>query len=324
LVLLAVGAVFTAGGVYLATLAGSLYYLVAGIALIATGILALRRRPEALWLYGALLVGTVLWALHEVGLNGWGLEPRLVAPTVLGLWLSLPWVRRGIVPATDRRPLARHAVLAPALASGLAIVVLIAGFAQPVGVAGDAGSRLFAGQVDGSVPAEDWWYYGRTAKGDRFSPLDQINTGNVKNLKVAWTTQTGDTMRPGEDIGGTDAGHEFNFEVTPIKVGDTVYVCTGHSWVEALDARTGKVKWKFDPKANTDADVYLACRGVAYYRAPEGKSSVCPTRILAPVLDARIMALNAETASSAWPSTSATFRRASTSSPRRRWSFTTA
>lgn len=295
LVLLAVGAVFTAGGVYLATLAGSLYYLVAGLALIATGILALRRRPEALWLYGALLVGTVLWALHEVGLNGWGLEPRLVAPTVLGLWLSLPWVRRGIVPATDRRPLARHAVLAPALASGLAIVVLIAGFAQPVGVAGDAGNRLFAGQVDGSVPAEDWWYYGRTAKGDRFSPLDQINTANVKKLKVAWTTQTGDTMRPGEDVGGTDAGHEFNFEVTPIKVGDTVYVCTGHSWVEALDARTGKVKWKFDPKANTDADVYLACRGVAYYRAPEGKSSVCPTRILAPVLDARIMALNAET-----------------------------
>lgn len=164
---------------------------------------------------------------------------------------------------------------------------------------GIAGSADFTAQVadahDTSVPDSDWHYYGRTAHGDRYSPLDQINAGNVQNLQLAWRMRTGDVMRPGEDQGGTDAGHEFNFEDTPIKVDDTVYVCTGHSWVEAIDASTGKLKWKFDPNADTRPDVYLACRGVSYYKAPAGTVTGCPERIIAPVLDARMMALNAQT-----------------------------
>lgn len=291
---LLVGLILAGGGVYLATLGGSLYYLIAGIGLALTGVLLLRRNVAALWLYGAVLLGTILWAIAEVGFNGWGLEPRLVAPIVLGLWLLIPWVRRSLSP-NSIGPIKRYAAFAPGLTAVLAIVVLIVGFLQPVGVNGTARANTFAGQEDASVPASDWWFYGRTPKGDRFSPLDQITAGNVDKLKVAWTMQTGDTMRPGEDIGGTDAGHEFNFEATPIKVGDTMYVCTGHSWVEAIDAATGKMKWKFDPHANTNPDVYLACRGVAYYVAPAGKATDCPTRIIAPVLDARVMALNAVT-----------------------------
>jgi quinoprotein glucose dehydrogenase len=288
IVFVLVGLALAIGGVWLVALGGSFYYLIAGLAVAATGVLLWRRQTAALWLYGLVLLATVAWALGEVGLNGWGLEPRLVAPTILGLWLLLPWVRRPLGPN------GRLAALAPAVAVLVAIVTLGAGFLQPVGIQGSA-SAAVTGQADTSVPASDWWYYGRTPKGDRFSPLAQINTGNVSGLKVAWTTQTGDRMRPGEDIGGTDAGHEFNFEVTPIKVADTVYVCTGHSWVEAIDAATGKIKWKFDPHANTDADVYLACRGVAYYRAPAGKATTCQTRILSPVLDARVVALDAET-----------------------------
>ncbi|WP_260923078.1 membrane-bound PQQ-dependent dehydrogenase, glucose/quinate/shikimate family [Novosphingobium sp. 9] len=294
-VFILVGLVLAIGGVWLAAVGGSLYYLIAGIAVAATGALLLMRSPWALWLYGATLLGTTLWAIGEVGFDGWSLEPRLVAPLILGLWLLLPWVRRGLIGNGAGTGVGRTAVWAPALTSALAVVVLVIGFATPVGVNGTATARNYAGQVDDTVPASDWWFYGRTPKGDRYSPLDQVNTGNVKDLKVAWTAQTGDTMRPGEDIGGTDAGHEFNFEATPIKVGDTMYLCTGHSWVEAIDPATGKIKWKFDPKAQTDADVYLACRGVSYYQAPAGKSSVCPTRIIAPVLDARVVALNAET-----------------------------
>ena len=63
----------------------------------------------------------------------------------------------------------------------------------------------------------------------------------------------------------------------------------------AYDAVTGKQKWKFDPHANTKPDEYLACRGVAYYQAPAGTQTDCPRRIIAPVLDARMVALNADT-----------------------------
>lgn len=295
IVFLLVGLALAVGGGWLVGLGGSPYYLVAGLGVAVTGVLLLLRKVAALWLYGVVLIGTVIWAISEVGLDGWSLEPRIVAPTVLGLWLLIPWVRRGLVPADPQAPVARYAVAAPGLAALVAIVVLVVGFLQPVGVEGTATAAALPGQVDTSVPDGDWQFYGRTPKGDRFSPLNQITTANVGKLQVAWTAETGDHMRPGEDIGGTDAGHEFNFEATPIKVGDTVYVCTGHSWVEALDAATGRVKWKFDPHANTDPDVYLACRGVAYYAAPAGKAQTCQTRIIAPVLDARVMALDAAT-----------------------------
>ncbi|MGN6482343.1 membrane-bound PQQ-dependent dehydrogenase, glucose/quinate/shikimate family [Luteibacter sp.] len=282
------GLFLAAGGLWLTVLGGSLYYLVAGLAILVTGVLLVRGSPAALWLYAVVLLGTTGWALYEVGLKGWWLEPRLLVPVVGALWLLMPWVRRGIYPA-------RGGSVAVGFALVVALVVGIAGFMQPVGTRGHAEARNIADGADASVPDGDWQFYGRTPKGDRFSPLDQINAGNVKHLKVAWTAQTGDTMRPGEDQGGTDAGHEFNFENTPIKVNNTLYVCTGHSWVVAFDAATGQKKWSYDPKANTDADVYLACRGVAYYEAPAGTQTDCPRRIIAPVLDARVMALNADT-----------------------------
>jgi glucose dehydrogenase len=145
-----------------------------------------------------------------------------------------------------------------------------------------------------AVADGDWLFYGRTPRGDRFSPLTQITPANVDKLQLAWQAHTGDNARPGENkAGGT--GPEFNFEDTPLEVNDTLYVCTGHSWVIAYDAATGKRKWKFDPHANTKPDEYLACRGVAYYAAPAGTQTDCPRRIIAPVLDARMVALNADT-----------------------------
>jgi quinoprotein glucose dehydrogenase len=283
-------------GAYLAVLGGSWYYLLAGAGVILTGAGLFMRRRWALHLYAVVLAGTVIWALAEVGLRGWELEPRLLVPTLLGIYLLLPWVApRLSATSSGGRRYGRTAL--PLVASVvLAVVVGAASLMHAPGVAGQLAIDDHAVDAhDRSVPDTDWQFYGRTAKGDRYSPLDQINAANVKGLKVAWQAQTGDTMRKGEDIGGTDAGHEFNFEDTPSKIGDTVYVCTGHSWVVAFDARTGKKKWTFDPHADTDADVYLACRGVAFYQAPAGTKTDCPARIIAPVLDARVMALNAET-----------------------------
>jgi quinoprotein glucose dehydrogenase len=287
-----IGALLAIGGIWLVALGGSWYYLLAGLGVAATGVLAWRGRAEALLLYAAVLLATTIWALGEVGLVGWQLEPRLLAPIILGVWLLLPWVRRKLV---GTNALTARGAMIDGVAVIIAVAVLAIGFAQPVGISGQFVGTPLAGLQDRLVADADWSFYGRTPAGDRFTPLTQITPGNVSGLKVAWQAQTGDTMRPGENRGGTDAGHEFNFEDTPIKVGDTLYVCTGHSWVVAFDAATGRKKWTFDPKANTNPDVYLACRGVAYYAAPAGRTTPCPRRIIAPVLDGRIMALNADT-----------------------------
>ncbi|MBS0446595.1 MAG: membrane-bound PQQ-dependent dehydrogenase, glucose/quinate/shikimate family [Proteobacteria bacterium] len=287
------GLYFAAGGAWLVGLSGSWYYVITGLVLLGVAALAWRRSPMAMVLYAVLLLATLAWSISEVSLDVWQLEPRLVVPVLFGSWLLLPPVRRAFMPGR-----------APAATLGIAVLLVVAmlGFAatEPRGIEGQAKLAAAADAasspaVDGSVPPGDWWYYGRTTKGDRYSPLGQINAGNVRDLKVAWTARTGDLMRAGEDRGGTDAGHEFNFEDTPIKVGDTLYVCTGHSWVVALDARTGARRWSYDPKADTSADVYLACRGVAYWRDPNGGSGACAERIIAPVLDARLLALDART-----------------------------
>src|SRR5213079_1308183 len=60
----------------------------------------------------------------------------------------------------------------------------------------------------------DWRYYGRTPRGERWSPLTQIGQQNVDQLQPAWEYRTGDVARSGENKNG----YEFNFEVTPIKV----------------------------------------------------------------------------------------------------------
>ena len=69
------------------------------------------------------------------------------------------------------------------------------------------------------------------------------------------------------------------FEATPIKVGDLLYFCTPHDIVVALDADTGKERWRYDPKTNDNGVAMLVCRGVAYFKAQEPVAD-CPTRIL--------------------------------------------
>jgi quinoprotein glucose dehydrogenase len=109
-------------------------------------------------------------------------------------------------------------------------------------------------------------------------------------LKVAWQYQTGDVKLP-DDVG------ETTYQVTPLKIGDTLYMCTPHNWAIALDAATGKEKWKYDSNSGMNPDrQHQTCRGVTYYADPAATSgTTCATRVYLPTSDARLIALDAAT-----------------------------
>ena len=84
------------GGVWLMALGGSWYYGLAGAGCLLTAVLLWRQRPSALNLFAVVWGLTVIWALWEVGLDWWGLVPRLVAMTVILLLILIlsPALRR--------------------------------------------------------------------------------------------------------------------------------------------------------------------------------------------------------------------------------------
>ncbi len=281
-------------GFWLLMLRGSPYYLAAGIVLVCVAGLLFRGSPWGPWLYTLLLAATLIWALKESGLDGWAQIPRLVGPAVLGLWIWSPWIAGRIERLTGAR-----LILAANLLFGAAILVFT--FACGYRIT-DARTMIFSEPTgwnssarasnDGS-PSADWIYYGRTPAGDRFSPLDQIRPDNAARLAQAWSFSTGDKPRPGENSNG----REFSFEATPIKVGNSLYFCTPHRQVIALDATTGALKWRYDPSGDMSHNVYQACRGVSYYDASQtSPTGPCTHRIVSTASDLpRLFELDADT-----------------------------
>ena len=288
-----IGLVLTGGGGWLLSLGGSPYYLVTGLAFLATAILLFRRSAAALWLYALIVLGSLGWAIWEVGFDWWQLGPRGGVIVLLGLWLMLPAIRRPLGFASPTGTPYPASPLPLAVASLVAIAV--AGYSMtqdPHDRAGTLPTDIVNATpaLGGNVPAGEWHQYGRTQYGQRYSPLDQINTENVSTLKVAWQYQTGDVKLP-DDVG------ETTYQVTPLKIGDTLYMCTPHNWAIALDAGTGKEKWKYDSNSGMNPDrQHQTCRGVTYYADPAATSgTACATRVYLPTSDARLIALDAET-----------------------------
>ena len=76
-----------------------------------------------------------------------------------------------------------------------------------------------------------------------------------------------------------------------------MYVAAGYSIVHAVDGRTGRQLWRYDPEVSVDAIPYGAtCRGVAYYEVPDAAADeFCGRRIIWGTLDARLIAVDATT-----------------------------
>ncbi|AZE50865.1 Glucose dehydrogenase, PQQ-dependent [Pseudomonas chlororaphis] len=310
ILLLLMGLAMLAGGIKLSMLGGSLYYLLAGIGLIVSGILLLAGRSAALLVYGVVLFASSVWALWEVGLDWWQLVPRLSLFFALGVVLLLPWFRR---------PLLRNGP-APVSTAVLGVAVVLAGgaainsqFTNPGEISGELG-RASADTTSAAptMPEGDWQAYGRTEFGDRYSPLTQITPTNIGKLQEAWRIRTGDMPTAKDPV-------EITNQNTPLKVNGMLYACTAHSQVLALDPDTGKEIWRFDPKIQgPNGDdfrgwAHMTCRGVSYYdeasfnksdaistpaslsAAGQAIAASCPRRLFLPTADARLIAINADT-----------------------------
>jgi quinoprotein glucose dehydrogenase len=293
---------------------GSPFYVVMGVGITISGILLVMRRQSGLWLYALTLTLTFAWTLYEVGFDKWQWIPRGALIAFVGLWLSLPFVVRGLrdrplrpwSPSLGNGPLFLRAVVAIIVA-----LSLVAWFTDPLTL--DGRLEKIASSADVSTdpsgvayPADDWTAYGGTNLGQRYSALKDIDTESVKKLTVAWEHHTGDLRQADKDSG------EYTFEATPIKVNGLLYFCTPHNIVQALEPETGKLVWSFDPAMQRDNQYqHQTCRGVSYndstgYAAPAGTDPAaaqaiqaavaeCPRRILASSVDARLYAMNANT-----------------------------
>ncbi len=169
--------------------------------------------------------------------------------------------------------------------------------------------RLFAGwrscvsallaavaqQPIASTATGEWPTYGADLANSKYSPLDQINAANFASLKIAWRMKSPDgflsmTLPDGTEWSADskaifdelnridpkrwrDGQPPFvqNYKVTPLMVGGTLYVNTPSSVGAAYDARTGALKWVYNPKSyeagTTTMSLRWNQRGVAYWRS---------------------------------------------------------
>jgi quinohemoprotein ethanol dehydrogenase len=126
---------------------------------------------------------------------------------------------------------------------------------------------------------QSWLTYGGSYAEQRYSKLAQIDASNVKQLGLAWHFDT-----------GLSRGHE----ATPIAVDGMLYTTGPWSVVFAIDARTGKERWRHDPQVPRAKGAHACCdvvnRGVAVYRG----------RVYVGTLDGRLQALDANTGRVVW------------------------
>lgn len=145
--------------------------------------------------------------------------------------------------------------------------------------------RSVTARVDGAAiqanatTTRDWPSYGLDYAETRFSRLKQIDTANVKDLGLVWSY---------------DLESNRGVEATPVVIDGIMYVTASWSVVHALDVRTGKRLWTFDPKVNK-ADGYKGCcdvvnRGVAVWKG----------KVFVAAYDGRLFALDAASGSKAW------------------------
>jgi PQQ-dependent dehydrogenase (methanol/ethanol family) len=141
--------------------------------------------------------------------------------------------------------------------------------------------RVDDGALRNAPDSGEWLSHGLDPGEMRYSPLKQINASNANRLELAWSY----------DIGKGGGSQEAN----PLVSNGILYGITNWSIAFAVDARTGKERWRWDPQVDRDATRAKICcavvnRGIALY---DGK-------IFVPVIDGRLVALDADSGKVVW------------------------
>jgi quinohemoprotein ethanol dehydrogenase len=173
----------------------------------------------------------------------------------------------------------RYSLIAGTLIAGLAVEAAIADGTSPARGAAAARRVDTAFIIRNAKTTREWPSYGLDYAESRFSKLDKISTRNVKDLGLVWAYDLESTR---------------GVEATPLVVDGVMYVSASWSVVHAIDARTGKRLWSFDPGVPR-ADGYKGCcdvvnRGVAIYQG----------KVFVGSYDGRLIALDAATGRKVW------------------------
>ena len=151
---------------------------------------------------------------------------------------------------------------------------------------------VVAGSGFSAVGADGWAHYGGSLAGDRHAARSSISPGNVARLSIAWIYRTGDATN-GEDFDGNPS----RFRATPILVGGRLVASTGFNRVFALDPATGDEIWTYDPEVDFSGKYseMFTSRGVSAWHGPASGPAHCRTRVFLGTLDARLVAIDADT-----------------------------
>ena len=157
---------------------------------------------------------------------------------------------------------------------------------------------LWCSAASAVEPHRGWPLPGAAEGGGHFSEANQITPANVRNLKVAWTHRSGDFREGDNFIGGLsgEAPLQSSWQATPILVDDHLYLCTPFNRILAIHAETGAERWSYAPDVDLENFPMPRCRGVTQWtdqRIPP--TSPCHRMIIAPLMDARVVGLDAVT-----------------------------
>lgn len=157
-----------------------------------------------------------------------------------------------------------------------AIGYLIAALLPLALAACDRAAQPVEGEMTGN--ADEWPSWGRNGLETHYSPLEEIDTGNVGDLKLAWHFD----LEPGYTAS------------TPLMAEGKVFITTGHSHIRALDAETGRQLWDYDggtrERATSSLQLTWGNKGIAYSNG----------HVFLVTTDGYVVSLDARTGSEVW------------------------
>jgi quinohemoprotein ethanol dehydrogenase len=159
-------------------------------------------------------------------------------------------------------------------AAGIVLLVISVCWAR-ITAATEVNNTLLTSDPGGT----HWAGYGRTFDEQRYSPLDQVNAGNVKRLGLA---------------SFLDLPDMHTVTTVPLAVDGVIYFAAGYSVIHAVDAKTGKLLWRHDPevwKLHPDKQrAAWGSRGLAFWKG----------RVYAGTVDGRLFAVDVRTGQQVW------------------------